>query len=70
MRSFKRHVNIDCFNFNSEVLVLKALYGLPQKVGYCKRCLISNQRLNAVLSEFNLEFKREKKTIGFDGLGG
>lgn len=37
---------------------LTALYGLPPKVQFCKRCVISNQRPNSTV-----EFKSHEKTV-------
>ena len=36
---------------------LKALYGLPREVKFCKKCVISNQRPNS-----DIEFKSEKES--------
>ncbi len=42
-----------------------ALYGLPEKVVFCKRCVISNQRPNSVI-EFKNNIQSKKETIAFD----
>ena len=34
---------------------IEAYYGLPSKVEFCKKCVISNQRPNSTI-----EFKNEK----------
>src|SRR3989344_5020703 len=40
-------------------------YGLPTKVVYCKKCVISNQRPNSTI-EFKSTTRIKKATIGFD----
>jgi N-acetyl sugar amidotransferase len=42
------------------------LYGLPQQVYYCSRCVISNQRPNSTV-EFKHTAASKKTTIQFDG---
>ncbi len=44
---------------------LKTLYGLPKKVIFCKKTLISNQRPNSAI-EFKHTSKSKKKTINID----
>lgn len=44
---------------------LKALYGLPPEVTFCRRCVISNQRPSSVV-EFKNTQDAKKPTIGFD----
>jgi N-acetyl sugar amidotransferase len=48
---------------------LEAFYGLPQKVMFCKSCVISNQRPSSTV-EFRHTRDEAKKTIGFgeDGI--
>ena len=43
----------------------KALFGLPEQVVFCKRCVISNQRPNSTI-EFKNVKDEEKATINFD----
>lgn len=43
----------------------KTYFGLPEKVIFCKRCVISNQRPSSSV-EFKHELKERKETIGFD----
>ncbi len=43
----------------------KTMYGLPSRVDFCKRCVISNQRPNSVV-EFKNKPKDSKATIMFD----
>ena len=47
---------------------LEPRYGLPRKVEFCRRCVISNQRPNSAV-EFQHKPDSEKKTIHFDGEG-
>lgn len=44
---------------------LKALYGLPREVKFCKKCVISNQRPSSTV-EFKNEKGEEKKVINFN----
>lgn len=44
---------------------LKTLYGLPEKVLFCKRCVISNQRPNSAI-EYSHTIKSKKSTIHLD----
>jgi N-acetyl sugar amidotransferase len=43
-------------------------YGLPQKVAFCKRCVISNQRPNSAV-EYQHTPASKKRTINFDADG-
>ncbi|EPY01725.1 N-acetyl sugar amidotransferase [Magnetospirillum fulvum] len=43
----------------------KAFYGLPSEIGFCKRCVISNQRPNSAV-EFKHTHDSKKATIHFD----
>ena len=43
-------------------MILKALYGLPRKVIFCKKSLISNQRPNSAI-EFEHTANSKKKTL-------
>ncbi len=47
---------------------LEAFYGLPSKVVFCKRCVISNQRPSSTV-EFKAKRDEKKATIGFDEEG-
>ena len=44
---------------------LKTKYGLPRKVLFCKKCVISNQRPSSEV-EFKHNIRTKKKTINFD----
>ena len=46
----------------------EALYGLPTKVAYCKKCVISNQRPNSAV-EYKHTKDSKKVTIHFDDHG-
>ena len=47
---------------------LKTLFGLPNKVVFCKKSLVSNQRPNSAI-EFNTSKKQIKKTLFIDKNG-
>jgi N-acetyl sugar amidotransferase len=47
---------------------LEARYGLPGKVVFCRRCIISNQRPSST-TEFTNTIDAKKETIGFDEEG-
>ena len=47
---------------------MRTLYGLPKKVIFCKKTLISNQRPNSAI-EFNHTIKSKKKTLNIDKNG-
>lgn len=44
---------------------MKTLYGLPEKVAFCQRCVISNQRPNSAV-EYKHTKDSKKETIHFD----
>jgi N-acetyl sugar amidotransferase len=45
--------------------MVKALFGLPEEVVFCKKCVISNQRPSSTV-EFKHQKNEKKSTIGFD----
>ena len=45
-----------------------SIYGLPEKVNFCKKCVISNQRPSSTI-EFNNKDSKNKKGINFDNKG-
>ena len=47
---------------------MKTLYGLPRKVIFCKKSLISNQRPNSAI-EFKHTKNSKKKTLNIDKNG-
>ena len=46
----------------------KTLYGLPKKIIFCKKTLISNQRPNSSI-EFSHKIESKKKTLFIDKNG-
>ena len=60
---YPKPVNLDSFKKDSKNL--KVLYGLPENILYCKKCLISNQRPNSSV-EFLNKTDAKKTTIHFD----
>ena len=48
----------------SESETLKAFFGLPSEVRFCRSCVISNQRPSSTV-EFKHQKEEKKKTIGF-----
>ena len=48
---------------------LKTLYGLPEKVIFCKKCVMSNQRPNSAIEfKHNIQTKKATLNIGPDGI--
>ena len=46
-----------------------SIYGLPEKVIFCKKCTISNQRPSSVVEFKNITGKQKKGiNIGKDGI--
>lgn len=66
MEKFKRFVDIDYSQFEGDDL--EALYGLPKKIQFCKKCVISNQRPNSC-EEYKNGKKSTKETIHFVDAG-
>ena len=62
--NYPSKVDIKNFNKNNN----KVLYGLPDTVAFCKKCVISNQRPVSTI-EFKNNQKVKKKTIYFDENG-
>ena len=61
----KRNVELDRFTHSNEK---EAKYGLPEKIIFCKKCVISNQRPNSAI-EFKHTTESKKKTIHLDESG-
>lgn len=59
---------IDLNLFKKEIVKPSQKFGLPQKVVFCKKCTISNQRPNSTV-EFLSEATEKKNTINFDSNG-
>lgn len=51
---------INLSDFNKSLKKSKVKYGLPEKILYCKSCVISNQRPNSVIEFFNTIDKKKK----------
>jgi len=60
--------SVDFYIFNETDNNLQIKYGLPQKVQFCKKCVISNQRPNSAV-EYEHKKESQKKTINFDKEG-
>jgi len=65
MATFPKTRKIDFAEFQTPVDSRAAKYGLPTKVRFCKKCIISNQRPNSAV-EFAHTTESKKQTIGFD----
>ena len=52
--------SVDLSLYSKKKLSSDVFYGLPQKIAYCKKCVISNQRPNSAV-EYN-HTKSTKKT--------
>jgi N-acetyl sugar amidotransferase len=59
---------IDKSLFAPDAVNLSTRFGLPKKVVFCKRCVISNQRPNSAV-EYEHTKDTQKKTIHFDAEG-
>src|SRR3990172_1767328 len=57
---------LDQYRFDKKDL--EAFYGLPKRVVFCKRCVISNQRPSSTV-EFKNNTAQKKTTIVFDDDG-
>jgi N-acetyl sugar amidotransferase len=68
MNVFPRHQDIDYSRFSTENDQPAALYGLPQEVKFCGKCIISNQRPSSSIEFKNTKDER-KSTIHFDENG-
>jgi N-acetyl sugar amidotransferase len=60
--------NVDLSRFTKDHTNPDVLYGLPHQVGFCKTCVISNQRPNSAI-EYQHNKKSKKTTINFDEEG-
>lgn len=59
---------VDLFQFAVDVKNPEAFYGLPEKVKFCRSCVMSNQRPNSAL-EYKHTSDTKKTTINFDENG-
>jgi len=64
MEKFKRFIPIDYSEYEKDD-ELESYYGLPPKIQYCKKCVISNQRPSSC-EEYKNKIKSEKQTIHFN----
>jgi N-acetyl sugar amidotransferase len=55
-------------NHTDQNQILEAYYGLPEKVKFCKRCVMSNQRPSSAI-EFKHTKDSKKVTLNFDEVG-
>ena len=60
---YPQHVNLE--DYKPDISEPKVFYGLPSKVKYCRKCVISNQRPNSAV-EFEHTQLSKKITINFD----
>ena len=60
--------DVDKLLFAPDAVNLTTKFGLPNKVVFCKRCVISNQRPNSAV-EYAHTKDSQKKTINFDAEG-
>jgi N-acetyl sugar amidotransferase len=68
MEKIKYPQPVDMALFNKENSNPNTLYGLPSKIIYCKKCVISNQRPNSTV-EYKHTKESKKATINFDEHG-
>ena len=68
MQIIKKPQVVDLSHFDEINGPLKAKYGLPDEVKFCKRCVISNQRPNSTV-EYTHTKQSVKKTIHLDEEG-
>lgn len=68
MEMIKKPTDVDMSRFDEGAGPLEAKYGLPTEVGFCKKCVISNQRPNSAV-EYAHTKASVKKTINFDDEG-
>lgn len=66
MDRFTHHKNIDMGHFSSTCTKPHARYGLPEKVEFCVRCGVSNQRPRAADSEYALVTESHKPSMHLD----
>ncbi|WP_445781336.1 N-acetyl sugar amidotransferase [Shewanella sp.] len=68
MKKIKYPEPIDLKKFSNDNQTPEVLYGLPNEVLYCKKCVISNQRPNSAV-EYKHTKESKKETIHFDKYG-
>ena len=65
MNKFPAHHDLDLSEYTKDNSPISTKYGLPEKVSFCRRCTISNQRPNSAI-EYEHTDKTKKETINFD----
>lgn len=65
MNQYKGITPIDYTDYVKDHTQLKAFFGLPSEVKFCKKCVMSNQRPNSCM-EFKHTSETKKETIHFD----
>lgn len=68
MNKILRPEPVDTNRFKSGISKLEVLYGLPERVIYCKNCVISNQRPNSAIEYQNISTSK-KETISINENG-
>ena len=68
MKKIKYPKDIDLNSFAKDNQNSLVFYGLPKKILYCKKCLISNQRPNSAVEYMHIKGSK-KATIHFDEHG-
>ena len=69
MKPFPKYRESDALNLSNQETGLPAKYGLPEKVEFCKVCVLSNQRpASAVEFKHNSSTKKTTVPIGKDGV--
>ncbi|PLW78140.1 N-acetyl sugar amidotransferase [Cohaesibacter celericrescens] len=65
LHSDPRKDNLDLSLYAPNLEAPETMYGLPQKVTFCKKCVISNQRPNSTVEHKHTSTSK-KQTINFD----
>lgn len=68
MNKYPAHPESDLSKFDADTDHLEMKYGLPRKIVFCKKCVISNQRPNSAVEYAHVKDSK-KKTINFDEEG-
>ncbi|MDC0059783.1 N-acetyl sugar amidotransferase [Pelagibacteraceae bacterium] len=68
MEKIKYPSKIDISLFDKKNKKNSTLFGLPEKVTFCKKCIMSNQKPNSTI-EFKNSVNEKKETINFDDKG-
>lgn len=65
---YKRRGAVDLTKYQGDAPGMEPKYGLPRRVLFCRRCVISNQRPNSAV-EYEHTIASKKATIAFDENG-